>query len=152
MDRVQQNLQAKEENSKNNPSDPPPDDGGAEQEEASEQVETLSDSDDKESEPVELMDIILYSKLAPGLTGTVHIGKMEVQASVTLLCQKEAILPTVNPSNPLSIASLISTLKSIHKAGVLHGDICLANLCATTTGEAFIVNFSHAGKSTSNTA
>lgn len=52
---------------------------GAEQEEASEQVETLSDSDDKESEPVELMDIILYSKLAPGLTGTVHIGKMEVE-------------------------------------------------------------------------
>jgi len=43
-------------------------------------------------------------------------------------------------------------LKSIHKAGVLHGDIRLANFCATTAGEAFIVDFSHAGKSTSKTA
>jgi hypothetical protein len=35
---------------------------------------------------------------------------------------------------------------------VLHGDIRLANLCATTAGEAFIVDFSHAGRSTSKTA
>ena len=35
---------------------------------------------------------------------------------------------------------------------MLHGDIRLANLCATTTGEAFIVDFSHAGKNTSKTA
>jgi hypothetical protein len=34
---------------------------------------------------------------------------------------------------------------------VLHGDIRLANLCTTTTGEAFIVDFSHAGRSTSKT-
>jgi tRNA A-37 threonylcarbamoyl transferase component Bud32 len=35
-------------------------------------------------------------------------------------------------------------LKSIHKAGVLHRDIRLPNLCATAAGEAFIVDFSHA--------
>ena len=52
---------------------------GTEQEEASEQVENVSDSDNEESEPVESMDIILYSELAPGSTGIVHIGKMEVE-------------------------------------------------------------------------
>jgi len=184
---------------------------GAEQEEASEQVEDLSDSDNGENELVESMDVILYSELAPGSTGIVHIGEMEVEpfgptvkvavklafskehksalerehrlyshmnsksisgipqslglfvgtnceggaeapyafvmtyAGVTLFGQKEEISPTVK-------ASLISTLKSIHKAGILHGDIRLANLCATITGEAFIVDFSHAGRSASKTA
>ena len=51
---------------------------GAEQE-ASEHVEKLSDSDDEENEPVESMDIILSSELAPGSTGIVHIGRMEVE-------------------------------------------------------------------------
>ena len=40
--------------------------------------ENLSDSDN-ESEPLESMDVILYSELAPGSTGIVHIGEMEVE-------------------------------------------------------------------------
>ena len=52
---------------------------GAEQEEVSEQEDNLSDSDNEESEPLESMDIILYSELAPGSTGIVHIGEMEVE-------------------------------------------------------------------------
>jgi hypothetical protein len=52
---------------------------GAEQEEASGQEDNLSDSDNEESEPLESMDIILYSELEPGSTGIVHIGEMEVE-------------------------------------------------------------------------
>ena len=48
--------------------------------------------------------------------------------------------------------SLLTTLKSIHKAGVIHGDIRLPNICTTTSGEAFIIDFSHARKSTSRSA
>ncbi|KAF8504380.1 hypothetical protein F5888DRAFT_739048 [Russula emetica] len=40
--------------------------------------------------------------------------------------------------------SLLATLRSIHRAGILHGDIRLPNLCVTTSGEAFVVDFSHA--------
>jgi tRNA A-37 threonylcarbamoyl transferase component Bud32 len=40
-------------------------------------------------------------------------------------------------------------LKSIHKAGVIHGDIRLSNLCVNDAGEAFIIDFSHAEKSSS---
>ncbi len=45
--------------------------------------------------------------------------------------------------------SLLATLRSIHGAEILHGDIRLPNLCATPSGEAFIVDFSHATKSRS---
>ena len=38
----------------------------------------------------------------------------------------------------------MATLKSIHKAGVLHGDIRLPNLCLSDEGEATIIDFSHA--------
>ena len=38
----------------------------------------------------------------------------------------------------------MATLKSIHKAGVLHGDIRLPNLCLNDEGEATIIDFSHA--------
>jgi tRNA A-37 threonylcarbamoyl transferase component Bud32 len=48
--------------------------------------------------------------------------------------------------------SLISTLKSIHKAGVLHSNICLLNCCITAAAQAFIVDFCHAGKSHSKVA
>jgi tRNA A-37 threonylcarbamoyl transferase component Bud32 len=43
-------------------------------------------------------------------------------------------------------------LKSIHKAGVVHGDVRLPNLCTTSTEEAFIVDFSHASESRSRDA
>jgi tRNA A-37 threonylcarbamoyl transferase component Bud32 len=39
---------------------------------------------------------------------------------------------------------LLATLRSIHRANILHGDIRLANLCVTASGEAFVVDFSHA--------
>ena len=42
--------------------------------------------------------------------------------------------------------SLINTLKEIHQAGVLHGDIELRNMCSTSSGEAYIIDFSHAEK------
>ncbi|KAF8504379.1 hypothetical protein F5888DRAFT_1655213 [Russula emetica] len=47
--------------------------------------------------------------------------------------------------------SLIATLRSIHGADILHGDIRLSNLCVTpqASGEAFVVDFSHATKSRS---
>ncbi len=45
--------------------------------------------------------------------------------------------------------SLLATLRSIHRANILHGDIRLPNLCATPSGEAFIVDFSHATESRS---
>jgi tRNA A-37 threonylcarbamoyl transferase component Bud32 len=35
-------------------------------------------------------------------------------------------------------------LKAIHEAGVIHRDIRLSNLCATATGKAFVIDFSHA--------
>ena len=44
---------------------------------------------------------------------------------------------------------MLATLKSIHRADVVHGDIRLPNLCATPLGEAFIVDFSHASESRS---
>jgi serine/threonine protein kinase len=37
--------------------------------------------------------------------------------------------------------SLLSTLKAIHNAGVVHGDIRLANLCVNQDGQAFIIDF-----------
>jgi hypothetical protein len=52
---------------------------GADQAEASEQEDDVSDSDGGGSDPPESMDIILYSELAPGSTGIVHIGEMEVE-------------------------------------------------------------------------
>jgi hypothetical protein len=48
--------------------------------------------------------------------------------------------------------SLLATLMSIHRAGVLHGDIRLPNLCATPSEDAFIVDFSHATESSSRKA
>jgi serine/threonine protein kinase len=36
--------------------------------------------------------------------------------------------------------SLLATLKSIHKAGVIHGDIRLTNLCVNDAGKAFIID------------
>jgi len=44
--------------------------------------------------------------------------------------------------------SLLTTLKAIHRAGVVHGDVRLPNLCATATGEAFVIDFGHAKIST----
>ena len=37
----------------------------------------------------------------------------------------------------------------MHRADILHGDIRLSNLCVTASGEAFVVDFSHATKSRS---
>jgi tRNA A-37 threonylcarbamoyl transferase component Bud32 len=45
--------------------------------------------------------------------------------------------------------SLLATLKSIHGADILHGDIRLPNFCITPSGEAFVVDFSHATESRS---
>ena len=45
--------------------------------------------------------------------------------------------------------SLLATLKSIHRVNILHGDIRLPNLCTTPSGEAFVVDFSHATESRS---
>ncbi|KAI0281843.1 hypothetical protein BGY98DRAFT_178108 [Russula aff. rugulosa BPL654] len=45
--------------------------------------------------------------------------------------------------------SLLATLTSIHRANILHGDIRLANLCITPSGEAFVLDFSHATESRS---
>ena len=42
---------------------------------------------------------------------------------------------------------LLTTLKLIHQANVLHGDIRLSNLCITALGEAAIIDFSHATRS-----
>jgi tRNA A-37 threonylcarbamoyl transferase component Bud32 len=39
---------------------------------------------------------------------------------------------------------LLSTLKAIHKAGIIHGDIRLPNLCVDSAGDARIIDFSHA--------
>ena len=39
---------------------------------------------------------------------------------------------------------MLATLMSIHRADILHGDIRLANLCVTDSGEAFVVDFSYA--------
>jgi len=39
---------------------------------------------------------------------------------------------------------LLKTLKSIHRADILHGDIRLPNICVTPPGQAVIVDFSHA--------
>jgi serine/threonine protein kinase len=44
---------------------------------------------------------------------------------------------------------LLDTLRDIHKAGILHDDVRLLNLCSTASGEAFIIDFSHARFSTS---
>ena len=45
--------------------------------------------------------------------------------------------------------SLFATLKSIHRADILHGDIRLPNLCITPSGEASVIDFSHATESRS---
>ena len=37
----------------------------------------------------------------------------------------------------------------MHRADILHGDIRLSNLCVTASGEAFVVDFSHATNSRS---
>jgi serine/threonine protein kinase len=42
--------------------------------------------------------------------------------------------------------SLLATLRSIHRADILHGDIRLPNTCATPSGEAFIVDFGRSRK------
>ena len=47
-----------------------------------------------------------------------------------------------------SRSSLLTTFRAIHKAGVIHRDIGLRNLCATTAGEASVIDFSHAKLST----
>ena len=47
-------------------------------------------------------------------------------------------------SNNICRDSLLATLRSIHMADILHGDIRLANLCVTASGETFVVDFSHA--------
>lgn len=47
-------------------------------------------------------------------------------------------------SNRTCRDSLLATLRSIHEADILHGDIQLRNLCVTPSGEAFVVNFGHA--------
>jgi Predicted choline kinase involved in LPS biosynthesis len=47
---------------------------------------------------------------------------------------------------------MLSTLREIHKAGVIHGDVRLPNLCATDSGEAFIIDFSHAAMNASRNA
>jgi serine/threonine protein kinase len=52
-------------------------------------------------------------------------------------------------SNSIYRDSLLATLRSIHSADILHGDIRLSNLCVTASGEAFVVDFSHANKSQS---
>jgi len=44
---------------------------------------------------------------------------------------------------------LLATLRSIHNANILHGDIRLANLCVTPSGDASIIDFSHATESRS---
>jgi tRNA A-37 threonylcarbamoyl transferase component Bud32 len=44
---------------------------------------------------------------------------------------------------------LITTLKAIHNANVIHGDIALQNLCLQSDGKATIIDFSHARSSTS---
>jgi tRNA A-37 threonylcarbamoyl transferase component Bud32 len=44
---------------------------------------------------------------------------------------------------------LLATLRSIHRADILHGDIRPSNLCVTASGEAFVVDFSHATRSRS---
>ncbi|KAI0285378.1 hypothetical protein BGY98DRAFT_945583 [Russula aff. rugulosa BPL654] len=45
--------------------------------------------------------------------------------------------------------SLLETLKSIHTVDILHGDIRLPNFCITPSGEAFVIDFSHATRSCS---
>ena len=47
-------------------------------------------------------------------------------------------------SNRTCRDSLLATLRSIHEADILHGDIQLRNFCVTPSGEAFVVNFGHA--------
>jgi predicted Ser/Thr protein kinase len=67
----------------------------------------------------------------------------------------DSVRRVVNPiyisidSNIICRDSLLATLRSIHRAGILHGDIRLPNLCVTTSGEAFVVDFSHATESRS---
>jgi predicted Ser/Thr protein kinase len=67
----------------------------------------------------------------------------------------DSVKQVVNPvyisidSNRTCRDSLLATLRSIHRAGILHGDIRLANLCVTASGEAFVVDFSHATKNCS---
>jgi predicted Ser/Thr protein kinase len=39
---------------------------------------------------------------------------------------------------------LLATLERIHRAGVIHGDISMANLCIRDDQEAFIIDFTHA--------
>ena len=39
---------------------------------------------------------------------------------------------------------MLATLRSIHGADVLHGDIRLANICLNASGEASFIDFSHA--------
>ena len=45
--------------------------------------------------------------------------------------------------------SLTATFRAIHKAGVVHQDLCLRNLCSKENGDAFVIDFSHA-RSTTN--
>jgi serine/threonine protein kinase len=40
--------------------------------------------------------------------------------------------------------SLVATLKKIHQAGVVHGDISAANVCVKDGSEGFIIDFTHA--------
>jgi serine/threonine protein kinase len=42
--------------------------------------------------------------------------------------------------------SLLATLTSIHSTDVLHGDIRHSNICITASGEASLLDFSHASK------
>jgi serine/threonine protein kinase len=64
---------------------------------------------------------------------------------------KQVVNPVYIPIDSHSICrdSLLATLRSIHRADILHGDIRLSNLCATASGEAFVVDFSHASKNRS---
>jgi serine/threonine protein kinase len=45
--------------------------------------------------------------------------------------------------------TLLSTFRAIHAAGVLHGDIRRSNICISDSGEATIIDFSHAEKGSS---
>jgi predicted Ser/Thr protein kinase len=67
---------------------------------------------------------------------------------------KSAILATFLHvyADLVSRMNMLSTWRAIHKAGVIHGDVRLPNLCATDSGEAFIIDFSHAAMSTSRNA
>jgi serine/threonine protein kinase len=77
-------------------------------------------------------------------------------AGVSLSRSKDAsdsLKQVVNPvyistdSNIICRNSLLATLRSIHGADILHGDIRLSNLCITPSGDTSIIDFSHATES-----